>query len=95
MATREVEEIEAETEITIKIRGARRFIEIAKVTELRDPLSGAALSRNKHREAIDIAPVDAEGVPVEQSAGAALERLAGVLGQELAEQVAAVALHGR
>lgn len=52
----------ASTEITIKIRGDRKFVEICKVTEIKDKDTGAVLATQRHREAIDYSTVDEKGV---------------------------------
>ena len=74
----EVNEVETSKEITIKIRGEKRFVEICRVTELQDA-NGKTLASRKHREALD-------------STDAA--RLDVVLGADLSEKVKRLAAHG-
>jgi len=90
MATREVNEVEMK-DITIKMRGARRSVEILRITEIQDLQSGKQLARNRHREAIDLTPFDRDGNALPDVAAANAARLIEVLGTELAQRVTRVA----
>lgn len=60
-AEKSIKEEVTSQEITIKIRGERRFIEVCKITQIKEAATNKIIAINKHRSSMDVSVKDEDG----------------------------------
>jgi hypothetical protein len=83
---RQVDDFEELGEVTLKFQDGRASIEIMKRIGVRDTATGKVLSFTKHREAIDLNPIDSDE-PSKSLAELARARVSELLGSKMAASV--------